>query len=153
MIPLLLAKLDKNTSDFISTLVTKGEQKSKLVSISLAKALADKLALPCEAVDCIDLHFSMQCKTFVCEAIANINEIVSINKEETLDYAKRFYKFRYNQLVVTDIVPFINKETAVEDFFGISKVFSQDMLDIIKDQNVTVTSYINRFNDLLCKLA
>jgi hypothetical protein len=153
MIPQLLTKLDKNTSEFISLLVTKSDQKSKLVSISLAKALSDKLPLPISTVECIDIHFSANYKVQTSETIAIINELIPLNKEEVLDYAKRFYKFRYNQVYITSIVPYINKDTAVEDFFGISKVFSEDFIVTVKEQNSIITSYINRFNDLLCKLA
>lgn len=154
MVPVLLAKLDGQSSEFISSLINKGEQKSKLVSVALAKALADKLELPdCDdEIDSINIYFAREHKEKVMTSVLGINELVSLNKEEVLEYIKAIYGYRYSQACPTDIVPYINKETALEDFFGISKFFSTDFTEVIKEHGSNITSYVNKFNVLISKL-
>ena len=152
MFPLLLTKLEKETADFISSLVTQGEYKSKLVSLSLAKALAMKLALPSTQVEDAGLHFAMSHKQACLNAILLVNELITVNVDEVLDLTKRFDVYRYNCIFVQELVPYINKDTAVEDFFGISRVFSPDTIELIKEHNSKLTSYVNRFITLIEKI-
>lgn len=152
MFPLLLTKLDKETADFISSLVTQGEYKSKLVSLSLAKALSMKLALPSTQVEDVGLHFAMSHKQACLNAILLVNELITVNVDEVLDLTKRFYVYRYNCIFVQELVPYVNKDTAVEDFFGISRVFSPDSIALINEHNSKLTSYVNRFITLIEKI-
>ena len=152
MIPALLANLDKETNDFISTLITKGEYKSKLCSLALAKALASKLFIPTVGVEDIRLHFSMTHKAAVLQKILMINEMISIDIDDAIELTKQFYSYRYQQFMGTEIMPHIGAQTAVEDFFGISRTFSKETLDLIKEHNYVLTIYINRFTNLIEKL-
>lgn len=152
MVAMLLTKLDKDTSDFISTLINKGGYKCKIASLSLAKALSIDLALPADQVDDSGLYFSMTYKTEISEIISIINELISLDKEEILDLVKKFYSYKYNVVYKDDIVPYINKDTAVEDFFGISRVFDVQTLELIKENTSTINSYVNKFISIIQKV-
>ncbi len=145
MVAMLLTKIDKDTSDFISTLVNKGGYKCKIATLSFAKALSMDIPLPSSQVDDIGIHFSMHHKTAIVEIIAVVNELISLDKDEVLELVKKFYTYKYNTIHKDSIVPYINKDTAIEDFFGISRLFDKQTLELIKENNSTITSYVNSF--------
>lgn len=152
MIPVLLAKLDKETSDFIASLVTKGEYKSKLVALALAKAVSIGMQLPPEPVEDAGLHFSMVHKQKVITAAIAVNELITIDIDEVIELAKKFFIYKYNVMFYDFQVPYVNKDTAVEDFFGISRVFGKDVTDIITEHNSKLTMYVNRFISVIERL-
>ena len=128
MVPLLLAKLDKDTASFVSVLVTQGNQKSKLVSLALAKALSTDLPVLITPCDYPDVEFARLHKNDIMHKIIAVNELLLVNQDETMELVKQFYIYQYNIFHSVNPVPYLNKDTAVYDFFGITKVFSPDIL-------------------------
>ena len=152
MIPLLLAKLDTECAQFVAELVNQGNQKSKLVSLALAKALSTALPVPTECSDHPDVDFSRQFKPMLTQKIVLINELLLVDIDETIELAKQFYVYRHNCVFCCDPIPYLHQDTAVLDFFGISKVFSPDTLTVIAEHNSKLTCYVSKFCNILDKL-
>ena len=151
MVPLLLTKLDSETAAFVSELVNQGNQKSKLVSLALAKALSADLPVMITPSDYPDVDFTRLHKVNLMQKILMVNELVLVNVDETLDLIKKFYVYQYNIHHSVNAVPYLHKDTAVYDFFGISKVFSPDILELISDSHSKLTYYISKFTNILEK--
>lgn len=149
MIPSLLVKSNRNITDFIGDIVSSNKGRSKLVSLSLARALVDRFSVPTEKVDVIELYFYSNYKTIVVEATCKVNETFVVNKDEILDFACKLYCYRCYQSLPSSTMLYITPETAVEDFFGITKVLSKDMIDTIKEHNSQITKYVIRFTEIL----
>ena len=139
MIPLLLAKLDTECAQFVAELVNQGNQKSKLVSLALAKALSATLPVPTECSEHPDLDFSRQFKPMLTQKIVLVNELFLVDIDETIKLTKQFYMYRHNCMYCCDPIPYLHQDTAVLDFFGISKVFSPDTLTVIAEHNSKLT--------------
>ncbi len=152
MIPLLLTKLDPETAAFVSELVNQGNQKSKLVSLALAKALSAQLPVLITPSDYPEVDFSRLHKAELTQKILLVNELVLVNVDETLDLVKKFYVYQYNIHHSVNSVPYLHKDTAVCDFFGISKVFPPDILELISDSHSKLTYYISKFTNILEKM-
>lgn len=152
MIPLLLTKLDNETTQFVAELVNQGNQKSKLVSLALAKAISSQLPAPSECSDHPDLDFSRQFKSMVTQKIVLVNELFLVDIDETLEIIKQFYVYRHNCIYSCDPIPYLHQDTAVLDFFGITKVFSPDTIKVIAENNSKLTCYVNKFCNILEKL-
>ena len=152
MVPLLLTKLDKETTTFVAELVNQGNQKSKLVSLALAKAIATKLPPLTIFSDYPEVDFARLHKVELTQKIIRVNELVLVNVDETLDLVKKFYIYQYNLHHSVNAVPYLHKDTAVCDFFGISKVFSPDILELITDSHSKLTYYISKFTNILEKV-
>ena len=152
MVPLLLTKLDTETASFVSELVNQGNQKSKLVSLALAKAIATKLPPLTIFSDYPEVDFARLHKMDVTHKIIAVNELILVNEDETLDLVKKFYLYQYNVIHSTNAVPYLHKDTAVCDFFGISKVFSPDILELITYSHSKLTYYISKFTNILEKV-
>ena len=152
MIPLLLAKLDTECAQFVAELVNQGNQKSKLVSLALAKAISSQLPVPVEFLDHPDLDFSRQFKPMVSQKIVLVNELFLVDIDETIELTKQFYMYRHNCMYCCDPIPYLHQDTAVLDFFGISKVFSPDTIKVIAENNSKLTCYVNKFCNILEKL-
>jgi hypothetical protein len=151
-IPVLLTKLDAETNGFIASLVTKGEYKSKVVTLALAYALSKQLPMPCEAIDDISIYFALKHKADAINKLTAINELISVDIDGTIELAKKFYGYRYSVYKGIEVMPLIFADTAVEDFFGISKYICPDIRQLIKEQNTNLTNYINKFDKILVKL-
>ncbi len=152
MVPLLLTKLDKETATFVAELVNQGNQKSKLVSLALAKAIATKLPPLTIFSDYPEVDFARLHKMDVTHKIIAVNELILVNEDETLDLVKKFYLYQYNVIHSTNAVPYLHKDTAVCDFFGISKVFPQDILDLIAENNSKLTYCVSKLSTVLEKI-
>lgn len=151
MVPLLLTKLDTETASFVSELVNQGNQKSKLVSLALAKVLSAQLPVMIIPSDYPEVDFARLHKVELTQKIIRVNELVLVNVDETLDLVKKFYIYQYNVHHSVNAVPYLHKDTAVCDFFGISKVFSPDILELITDSHSKLTYYISKFTNILEK--
>ena len=140
----ILVKLDEQTdtlsylNDLNADIVGKG-----LMSKAKAKLIDE--AHP-------DLDFSRQFKPMVTQKIVLVNELFLVDIDETIELTKQFYMYRHNCMYCCDPIPYLHQDTAVLDFFGISKVFSPDTIKVIAENNSKLTCYVNKFCNILEKL-
>lgn len=152
MIPVLLARGNSSINDFIASVTSSNRGKSGLVSLSLARAISDKLELPNGPVDAIEIYFAGTYKNDILNKLVHINETFCIDKEKTLEYTLKLYTYRYYQTRTDNPVLCICEGTAVEDFFGITRVLGEDIIALIKEHKDMITKYVFRFSEILEKL-
>jgi len=141
--------LKKESQDFISRINVSNLSRSKSISLAIAKALSNSLSLPVTAVDNLSSYLNMEHTVTINSLLSAINEFLPIDVETIKDYIKRFYTFRYNLVHANKYTIALNEETAIVDFFGISKSFDPDTLSLIKIDHKLLTSYISNFNRIL----
>lgn len=158
MVPILLARGNRDINDFIASICGNNRGKSNLVSLSLARAISDKLEVPREEVESLSIYFANTYKQDILKKLIQINESISIDKEKVMDYVVKLYRYRYNLVRTNNPVLCINKETAIEDFFGITRVFGvsammgDDIVSTIREHGNTIVKYVFKFNEILEKL-
>ena len=64
----------------------------------------------------------------------------------------RFYTFRYYSVYPNPVTIALNNDTAVEDFFGVSRAFTPVSIDIIKSNAIKLTGLVAKFKTLLEEL-
>lgn len=96
------------------------EQRAKVLSIAMARAIGYSLAMPTSKVELPLSHYAMQEKSMVDQVVSEINEIYPIDVEKTCSLIQAFWLFRYR--VIYDV-----NNTAVREFMdGLVKCGSRE---------------------------
>jgi len=134
---------------FISDSTISARGKKLTSSIALAKILAYDSNLPVEPVKDIVSYYQSTVKMDVVKSIFNINEYIATDIDKVESLHSMFYIARYYQLHQCKLPVLITKETAVEDFFGISLSVPSDIIQTIKDNPLTISKAVLDYSQLL----
>ena len=127
--------------------------KSRLISIAIARALSIYFPLPSSAVPSVGVHFTRTFSTPLQEILDKINEALVIDKRGIIDMTAKFYEFRYN--LVHKPEEFITALPALA--LAMSEYFPQDTVRVMEaetkrlrnDQGIVDTqnrTYIDYYN-------
>jgi len=144
-----ITKLSKASQDFISNLAMTGKSRSLETSLALARVLANSMSVPSTPVESPVIYFKTTYQISIEEQLSNINEIVVLDIQTILDYALKFFQFKYFTVHSDSHVLALNCETAIVDFFKISKVFDQEALKAIQENCSFITNAVNNFNRVI----
>ena len=147
-----ITKLSSSSLSFVSKLTTNNTSRAMSTSIALGRTLSNSLTLPSSPVDNPLQYFKIQNQLNLESLISTINEIVIIDTNAVLDYATKFYEYRYASVHPTPHVIALNKQSAIADFFSISKHFSKECLSVIESNPVFMTDLVNNFKNMIAEL-
>lgn len=147
-----ITKLSKPSQDFISQLTLGNRSKALETSIALARVLAYGLAIPSSPVEDVAGFFRSQHKVQLLGVVGLINELTILDLEAVVVCAERFYTLRYQAAFGDCYVMALKKETAIVDFFKISKIFDPVTIQCIEDNSLAITSMVNKFKTIVDEL-
>lgn len=148
----ILVKLDKSAQDFILGLANTNLGMNPSTTVALARSLAYTLPLvPAESGDVIG-SYRLEHRIKVEQILSLINELIIVDIKTILTLVESFYCFRMEQAYPSANIILISQETAVSDFFKISKYFSKDNLAIIANDVALVSRLCNGFSALIKQL-
>lgn len=141
--------LSQDAQKDYTALQSTGQSKSLLMSVLLAKSLADRETIPSGKVDDLQDYFRTTCLISVTSKLSKFNEILSVDVDSVLDITYRFYQLRYSNTFPILAISCYNKDTVVEDFFNISKFISRTAIDTIQQDPPKATIYYKAINSIL----
>lgn len=144
-----ITKLSPASANFLAQLSLSGKSRSTQASIALGRVLADSLSIPSTPVDSIVTIYNTQYRLQVEEIISSINEICLLDVKQVLDFTLKFYTYRYNICNPEKIILAFNKETAIVDFFKISKVIDNESIKVICEDPIGMTDLVNKLSLVL----
>jgi hypothetical protein len=147
-----ITKLSKVSQDFINRLVSNNKSRSPEVSLAIAKVLTVQLPIPSSPVEDVCTYFKTTNQIEIEATLNSINELAIIDVNMILDYCLKFFMVRYNLAYPSKHVLVFNTDTAVIDFFGISRYIDPATLALIGAECVGLTESVNRFNQLIEEL-
>ena len=147
-----ITKLSRESQNFINKISLEGSR-STIVSLAIARVLANGIPLPSTKVDNLNLYFNNSARLEIEQFIYKINELVLIDTKSILNSIIAFYSFRYYNLFPDNTVIAINPTTGIVDYFGISKFFSDEVIEFIKNESSKLTVYNNDFMRLKKELS
>jgi hypothetical protein len=121
-------------------------------SIALAKLLANVVTLPSTGCNSITEYYRQQCLDTVLDSVNTINESSIIDIDTVLDLTLRFYQFRASYIYPKISNVAVCNETAIEDYFGISRFISKDHIQCIIDNVLQITVLMNGLSEVLKSL-
>lgn len=147
----LITKLSQTTVNYMNGLGSTNASRSVPVTLSVARVIADSLSLPSSKVDSIHEFYSDSFLQEVNVTVSMINEIVVIDTNGVLDLVEKLYQARYS-VAFGDVLPFLRSaETAVLDFFGISKTVEDGMSKVIAENAALINEAVLRFKQLIAE--
>lgn len=148
-----ISKLGKSSQDFVSTMTRNAKSRSMTASLALARVLANELGLPSSPVDSIQQYYQVQCRIGVEGKLCVINELMIVDCKLVLEMVEKLFRLRYSMAHPPATVFAFKADTAVEDFFGISREFDQATLQAVKLAPGELTAYVNEFTTMVRELS
>lgn len=143
------AKLTGDAQSFVTQISSSGRSRRKAAAIALARMVASQFTIPSAPVGNIEQEYRNVCQLKAEKEISAINEIVPIDLNYALDVCRSYYLFRYRNVHPTDNVFSFRPEKFIEDFFDISRVFSEETIEAIKQDGNDLSFYANGFRKVL----
>ena len=147
-----ISKLSKPSIEFVNKVAAMGGSRSGLFTIAVAYTVSRQFNLPAGEVSDCTAYFRLQCESEVREMLNTLNEVMPFNTREALELTLAFYKFRYRSAVPIAIPLAFSADSALEDFFGLSQVFSQEILGRIKVAPSILTGFVNGLSIMMDEL-
>ena len=144
----LLSMLSKQSLSFVNQTTASGGNRSKPFAIALGYVLARQLSLPAEPVEEISMYYRLQHAQSVLSELDSINECMPLDTRLARKMVEDFYVFRYRAANPAMIPLAFQKGSGVVDFFGISTVFSKDVLEEIEASPDKLTNFVNGLSAL-----
>ena len=144
-----LLELSKQSQDFIGAIICANKAKSKLTSISIAKAISDRLIIPTIPVEDIEDFYKVSCLNTARGAVNDINNIISIDYVTILTYIYKFYQLRYSILVPKPNRVSLQSDRVVVDFFNIGFCLAPDDIAVLEASPVEATVTVNQWRLVL----
>jgi hypothetical protein len=147
--PTNIQSLSARVQDDYNSIASSGNSRSPIMSIVIAKILADQENLPSSGVEDIRSYYNTTISIPVTQRLSKLNELLQLDIDTIQDNIYKFYCLRYSFMNPAKAVYCINSETVIEDFFGISTYLGQATLDILKKNPMLVTELYKRTSNLL----
>lgn len=123
--------LPSNLISFASRMNSSTLAKSKQASLALGRALMVRLTTIEQGINDPDIYFRGKFECSIRPVIDAINEIVVIDREETMRCARQMYCVRHRIANMSPVFSSISKE-GFEDFFQLRLSMDQDYLNVIR---------------------
>lgn len=146
------AKLKSDAQSFVTQVSSTGRSRRKVAAIALARMVASQFTIPSSPVGNIEQEYRNVCQIKAERDISSVNEVVPIDLPYALDICRAYYIFRYRNAHPTENVFSFRPDMMIEDFFDISRVFSEETLSVIKADGVDLAYFANGFRKVLCDL-
>lgn len=145
----VIARLSRKSIDFVNYVNSSGLNRKESFNIALAYALTRELSLPSAEVTDIEQYFRIHHESTVFNRLGVVNEVLSLKDEIIRSHCRAFYSFRYNACYPAAIPLAMRDTRGVADFFGASKFFSENTLDVIDKEGPEITRLVNGFTEML----
>lgn len=147
-----ITKLGQVSQAFVAEMSMNNKSRSLQSSLALAKVLTFNATLPSspvgDAVSFYRTHVQLEAET----KVNSINEIMVLDVKVVMDFCMKLYMLRYQSAHPSCHVFSFNKETAVEDFFGISRAVDPATITVIKGDPATLAGYVNKYKTMTDEL-
>lgn len=147
-----LSNLGADAQRFVSYLAYGDRTRSLLSSLAIAKTLSNTANLPSSPVEDIEAFYKANIVLPLQTKLSALNELVLVNCDVILDYARRFYMVRYKNAFPGSKIYCMSSDTALEDFMGMTIALDKNAIEVIRDNPVEMTKLHNSLTDLLAEM-
>lgn len=143
-----ISSLSSNSIKELSAIQNSGHNLKRYFPLALGYIIARNVSLPVEKIEDPVSYFRIQHEITANRIISAINELTPFDVRQAIQDARSFYCFRHEAINPQAIPLFPNKEKAVVDFFSISKHFSNEVIELISNQNTELTQTLVRLSSI-----
>jgi len=151
----LISKLNKDSLAAVNQLSSQGHARSVLFPIALGYVISRTLSLPVEKIDHPEQYFRITHDLSVQSMLSDFNELLPHDTKRSMELTKSFFQHRaYAQHPAEHALAFRDMK-GIRDFFGLSRSFSDETLDLIKNHSAdlsVIVSLVLRISSQLIKV-
>lgn len=144
-----ISALSKPSIQWVGIVTSSGVNRKPVFALAIAHCLSRQLPLPIEAVADIRTYYRLQHEITMIGKLSSLNELFPFDTKAAKEAILSFYCQRYRAANPPAIPLALQKDTALEDFFGLTTYFSNDVLCLIREQGELLTQTINGLTMLL----
>lgn len=148
----LQGKLSAASRVFIDELINNSYGRQKPTCMALARTLAYQANLPDINLQDLSNFYISQTQPDLLNRAYVVNELAPIDIECVKAYAQKFFTLRHNNAYSAQAVFAFRKNSAIVDFFGISRAFSPEDIQVIEANSEQISTHVNGFRILLEEL-
>lgn len=143
-----LTKLSPGSQSFVSQVASMGRSMSETAAIALARMISAEFTIPSQPVEDVEHYYRIQCEILANNVISEVNEFCPVDAKAALELTRRFFMLRYTMTHPQKNVFSFRADKTVEDFFGLSRVFSDETLKTIRENGTDLAFYANGFRGI-----
>lgn len=147
-----LTKLKKDAISWINMIMSAAINVSICFSIAVAYVVANRQALPSEKMENLSDYYRLMLSQNVRSTIYALNEIMAIDVALIEKLAEAFFNYRYYTAFPPALPLAVRKDRGINDFFGLTKYFSDDVLTTINTCPDVITNYVNKLTVVIAQL-
>lgn len=140
-------KLSPNSIAFLNQLASRDGRMSDAFLIAVGYAASRRILPPPQETKDFLVYYRLNYGASTRRILGEINEVAPFSIDKAEKHAVDFANFRYRTQLGKGHPLAFRPEHAIEDFFGISEVFPEETISLLKSHSAAVTRYIS---DLIC---
>lgn len=144
-----ITKLGPQSQSFVTEMASLNASRNMVSTLALARALTLCSNLPSTPVEDIDAFFRTHVQPELEVTLSAVNELMVVDVKAVAEYAFKFYKVRYSAAHPQCNVFSFACDTAVEDFFNISRSVDAAAISVIRCEASTISVRLNKFVKLI----
>jgi hypothetical protein len=148
-----IVRLSSDAQKAYTGISASGKTRSLLLTVIIAKILADREPLPSGPLEDIRDYYQKTLVFSVKKHLGLLNEILTLDLPAIEEYAYKFYCLRY-ALICPPSAPFcMDPRTLVEDFFGISNFIGANVIEALRENPLLTTDLFKKTAFIVAELA
>jgi hypothetical protein len=136
-----MARLSSSTILTINQLLSDGITGNVGFSIAAGRVIAALLPLPQDQVSDLEKYIFTYIRPKVRNIVGQLHELLPHRYEDSINYTAVFYKYRLNVANLSAFPGVVRKDKEIQDFFDLSVIFSDNVIDEIKQHGDKIGKY------------
>jgi hypothetical protein len=110
--------------------------------------ISAEFTIPSQPVEDPEHYYRIQCEILANNILSEVNEFCPVDTKAVLELTRRFFMLRYNMTHPSKHVFSFRADHTVEDFFGLTRAFSDDQIKCIRENGTDLAFYANGFRGI-----
>lgn len=130
-------------------LQNEGQSHQRAFTLAIGYVMGRSLSIPAEYTDDFAGYFRFNHQVELSSRLSTLNELIPFNTNQAMEDVRNFMSFRNSQRQPDRIPLALNKDNALVDFFGISKFFPKEVIEIISTKGDQLTRLISQLTPIM----
>lgn len=122
----------------------------QIVVVAMARAIASRLCMPAQEVDCASDFFIMSCGSEVKKLVSMMSDAMAFETQAVVDMTKTMWMVRYKSAYPMQVLYNVSDIVSESSFLGYSSVIPCADIKFIQDNSCVLVLAYNNFSKILC---
>jgi hypothetical protein len=144
-----IAKLPQPSIAWLGSVLSSGLSTTPHFAIAAAYVCASTLSLPPQEVEDATAYYRLQHQSSVLDLLDTLNGLAPFDTQFARKVAFDFYSYRYGQTYAKAIPLAFRPDSGIEDFFGLTKSFGDEVLELIRKEPAKIVNVVDQLRQIV----